>query len=200
MDPKDRAEVPENVRIAVQKDSLLVCYFGGSTLKRVRLIRPRARTQCGACPQHSTRGRGGEPLCRASGPKSDSALSENSRRHAVHPFASLQGSARDFGWVRAGQLYPFIAQRELLEVRGRGKKATCAFSCGSPLYPLTQPRLRTGNVSCPEPCRRKKWIRSCRRSFRRLCRRCVATASTQNCAVFTGTSKSCVCSRHATCH
>jgi len=132
VDPKDRAEVPENVRMAVQKDSLLVCYFGGSTLKRVRLIRPRARTQCGACPQDSTRGRGGEPLCRASGPKSNSALSENSRRYAVHPFASLQGSARDFGWVRTGQLYPFIAQRELLEVRGRGRKATCAFSCAVP--------------------------------------------------------------------
>ena len=35
--------MPENVRVAVQKDSLLVCYFGGSTLKKARPNRPPFR-------------------------------------------------------------------------------------------------------------------------------------------------------------
>jgi len=42
VDPTNRSEVPENVRQACQKDSVLIMFYGGSTLLKAR--RPARRS------------------------------------------------------------------------------------------------------------------------------------------------------------
>jgi len=82
VDPTDPVEVPENVRAAAQKSSLLVEYLGGSTLMKARVARSAAAGV----------------------------------RRAQRPSAA-QGRAKDYAWVRAGQLYPFEEVRAVMEAR-----------------------------------------------------------------------------------
>jgi hypothetical protein len=122
-DPTCRAEVPENVAAAAQRDSLCVMFFGPSCAKARAggrrfaacgvdvAARARARAAAAARAPRPARRRALAPRVRGFGPAGPDA------RAPAAPPPPRQGQKRDYAWVRAGQLYPLQEHKAVMEVR-----------------------------------------------------------------------------------
>ena len=171
MDPKDRSEVPENVRVAVQKDSLLVCYFGGSTLKKARPNRPpfrvahpgsRSPVQPRASPTAARRSSGRQSCFRPS---------DNSRRPCLFTAAACP---RACSGTSAG-----CAPASCTRLRCSGRRWRCVRAWNEHLREGAPPhRLAPLTHAVPaRPHRPRRWRRSWRRGSRRRFRRRVLGGS-----------------------